>query len=61
MGRVDPLNRILRALQSASPDVEAAALAFFRGKEMVGQFLDWCEGLTCGIGVIEHVHRISAR
>ena len=26
--------------------------ALFRGKEMVGKFIDWCEHLECGIDVM---------
>jgi flavorubredoxin len=59
-------NRALKAwVQMVRPlDIETIAPqhgAFFRGKEMVGQFLDWCEGLACGIDVMEHAYRIPAR
>ncbi len=26
--------------------------AFFRGREMVGRFIDWCDGLSCGVDEI---------
>ncbi len=32
---------------------------FFRGP-MVGQFLDWCESLECGIELFEDIYRIPA-
>ncbi|MEZ4241856.1 MAG: MBL fold metallo-hydrolase, partial [Myxococcota bacterium] len=32
--------------------------ALFQGKEMVGQFLDWCDGLECGIDVMGDVFRL---
>jgi flavorubredoxin len=37
-------------------DVETIAPqhgAMFRGKEMVNRFVDWCEGLSCGLDLIE--------
>jgi flavorubredoxin len=35
--------------------------AFFRGKELCGQFLDWLEDLPCGLDVMENVYRIPSR
>jgi hemerythrin-like domain-containing protein/glyoxylase-like metal-dependent hydrolase (beta-lactamase superfamily II) len=35
--------------------------ALFRGPEMVGRFLDWCEGLTCGIDAYAHLFELPAR
>lgn len=32
--------------------------AFYRGKEMVGRFLDWAEGLSCGVDLLEHGYRV---
>ncbi len=32
--------------------------AAFRGKELVAQFLDWCQQLECGIDVMTHVYRL---
>ena len=34
--------------------------AFFRGKEMVTKFIDWCDDLPCGIDILEHVYRIPS-
>jgi flavorubredoxin len=32
--------------------------ALFRGKEMCNKFIDWCEGLSCGVDVMDDVYRI---
>lgn len=32
--------------------------AFFKGKEMVGRFIDWCAKLQCGVDLIDGVYRI---
>jgi len=34
--------------------------AVFKGKEMAGRFLSWCEGLSCGIDVMEDIYKIPA-
>jgi flavorubredoxin len=34
--------------------------AAFRGKEMANRFLSWCEGLECGIDVMEHIFQLPA-
>ncbi len=44
------------AKQVRSLDIEAIAPqhgAFFRGKAMVKRFIDWCEGLQCGVDLAE--------
>lgn len=35
--------------------------AWFQGREMVDRFLDWCEGLECGIDAFEHLFRLPQR
>jgi flavorubredoxin len=32
--------------------------ALFVGKEMVGRFIDWCEGLECGVDLIEPLFKV---
>lgn len=32
--------------------------AFFKGKEMIRQFIDWCANLQCGVDLIRDVYRI---
>lgn len=32
--------------------------AMFKGPEMVGRFLDWCENLECGIDAFEHLFKV---
>lgn len=32
--------------------------ALFRGKDMVTKFFDWCDGLSCGVDVMDDVYRI---
>jgi flavorubredoxin len=34
--------------------------AYFKGKEMVGRFIDWCEGLECGVDLIGPMFKIPA-
>jgi flavorubredoxin len=34
--------------------------AAFRGKEMVDHFLTWCDGLECGIDIMEDIFQIPA-
>ena len=34
--------------------------AQFRGKEMVGKFFDWCDGLQCGIDAFEDIYKVPA-
>ena len=44
-------------------DVETIAPqhgALFKGKEMVGKFLDWCDTLECGIDVIQDCYKVPA-
>lgn len=35
--------------------------AFFKGPEMVNRFIDWCEGLECGIDLMEDIYQIPAQ
>ncbi|MCA9604818.1 MAG: FprA family A-type flavoprotein [Myxococcales bacterium] len=35
--------------------------ALFKGKEMVGRFIDWIDGLECGIDLIAPTYRIPGR
>lgn len=51
--------RMARAL-----DIEVIAPqhgALFRGREMVGRFLEWCEDFECGIDALEHIYRVPPR
>jgi flavorubredoxin len=32
--------------------------AFFKGKEMVRQFIDWCANLPCGVDLMTDQYRI---
>lgn len=44
-------------------DVEIVAPqhgALFRGKEMIGRFLDWCENLECGIDTMLDIYRVPS-
>lgn len=34
--------------------------ALFRGKELVGRFLDWCESLECGVDLMPAAYRVPA-
>ncbi len=34
--------------------------AYFKGKEMVGRFIDWCADLECGVDLIEPLFKIPA-
>lgn len=34
--------------------------ALFRGKEMVGRFLDWCDNLPCGLDLMQDVFQVPA-
>ena len=56
-------NRALRAWAKMvrQLDIEIIAPqhgAFFRGKPMVERFIAWCEGLSCGIDIMEDVYRV---
>ncbi|MEW5850837.1 MAG: MBL fold metallo-hydrolase [Myxococcota bacterium] len=45
-------------------DVEIVAPqhgAFFRGKELVGRFLDWAEGLEVGVDVMDAIYQLPTR
>ncbi|MFO0565354.1 MAG: MBL fold metallo-hydrolase [Polyangiaceae bacterium] len=35
--------------------------ALFRGKEQVARFIDWCDGLECGVDLIEPAYKLPAR
>jgi len=55
-------NRALRAwvAMARTLDVEVLAPqhgAFFRGRGMVQRFLDWCQGLACGVDLIGDEYR----
>jgi flavorubredoxin len=56
-------NRVLRAWVAMvrTLDVETIAPqhgAIFRGREMVGKFLDWCDGLQCGSDVLLDLFKV---
>jgi flavorubredoxin len=56
-------NKILKAwVDMVRPlDIEMIAPqhgAFFKGKDMVNQFLDWCAGIECGVDVITDIFKI---
>ena len=56
-------NRAMRAWAGMvrGLDVEIIAPqhgAFFRGKAMVERFVSWCEGLQCGMDLIDDVYRV---
>ena len=34
--------------------------AIFKGKEMVEQFIDWCEGLQCGVDLMPELYKVPA-
>lgn len=56
-------NRALRAWVKMvrGLDIELIAPqhgALFRGKEMTGKFLDWCEALECGIDVMGDIYKV---
>ncbi len=56
-------NLVLRAWVSMvrTLDIETIAPqhgAIFRGREMVGRFLDWCEGLECGSDVLLGLYKV---
>ncbi|MFI5299249.1 MAG: MBL fold metallo-hydrolase [Polyangiales bacterium] len=31
---------------------------YFKGKAMVGRFIDWCDGLACGVDLLDDVYRV---
>ena len=35
--------------------------AAFKGRELVQQFIDWCDNLACGLDLIENVFKVPAR
>jgi flavorubredoxin len=50
-------NRVMKAWADMVRDLDIEIIApqhgaFFQGKEMVGQFIDWCAGLHCGVDLI---------
>jgi flavorubredoxin len=58
-------NAVLRAWVAMvrTLDVETIAPqhgALFRGREMVGRFLSWCEGLACGADLMQDLYRVPA-
>ncbi|MCB9742223.1 MAG: FprA family A-type flavoprotein [Alphaproteobacteria bacterium] len=55
--------RALRAWVRMVRPLEISAIApqhgaVMRGPELVGRFLDWCEGLECGIDLMEDVFKL---
>lgn len=34
--------------------------AFFRGQEMVERFVSWCEGLDCGVDLVDDLYQLPA-
>ncbi len=51
------------AAMARSLDVDLIAPqhgAFFKGKEMVGKFIEWCETLSCGVDLMPAVSRLPA-
>lgn len=58
-------NRALRAWVRMVRQLDIETIApqhgsMFRGKALVGKFLDWCDNLECGIDVNEHLFQIPA-
>lgn len=58
--------RALRAWVRMVRDLDIQTIApqhgaLFKGPEMVGQFLDWCEGFVCGIDAYEHLFQVPQR
>lgn len=58
-------NRALRAWVAMARTLDVDLIApqhglLFRGKEMVQQFYAWCEGLACGIDLMEHIYKVPA-
>lgn len=56
-------NAVMRAWANmvSQLDIEIIAPqhgAVFRGRELVGRFIDWCADLSCGIDTIERVFKI---
>lgn len=35
--------------------------AYFKGKEMVGKFIDWCDQLECGIDIYEGLYQVPQK
>ncbi len=33
--------------------------AFFRGKPMVDRFIQWCEGVACGVDLVDQLYRLN--
>lgn len=58
-------NRAMRAWarMARSLDIETIAPqhgAMFVGKAMVGRFVEWCEGVECGIDLMEGIFKVPA-
>ena len=58
-------NRALRAWVRMARTLDIQILApqhgaLFRGPALVGRFLDWCEGLDCGIDVMEDIYQVPS-
>ena len=61
--RYIPTNAALRAWAKMARQLDIEMIApqhgaFFRGKEMVNRFIDWCDNLTCGIELIADLYKI---
>lgn len=57
-------NRAMRGWAHMVRQLDIAMIApqhgrFFRGP-MVGQFIDWCESLSCGTDLLDNIYRIPA-
>jgi len=56
-------NRALRAWTAMVRGLDVECIApqhglLFRGKALVQQFYDWCDSLSCGIDVMEHIYKV---
>lgn len=59
-------NRALRGWVRMVRDLDIETIApqhgaIFRGRDLVLRFLDWCEGLECGVDVMGDVYRLPPR
>ena len=58
-------NRAMKAwaAMARTLDIEIIAPqhgAIFKGKDMVKTFIDWCDGLACGVDLIEPAYKVPA-
>jgi len=59
-------NRVMRAWAAMARTLDIDTIApqhgaMMRGKEIVGRFIDWCEGLQCGVDLMPDVFRVPGR